>query len=231
MFMAMPALSYHSSMDSPDRIEPEVLTRNAVLMGTLLLYCAALGPEEVPRLRELVLEDIESRRRREAGHKKALWDIARAGALAELDRLEGRRGDLSPAEAEELPPLFRRPPREVPAAEAELVPLRLVKGGLTFAARPDFLERPWPPAPERPLNTPVFWGGDDLGTALFWTDGKRNLWQIAVLSWLEGEGAENPRHPSPAEHFHFLKRYFQFLSENGYMRLTGGVKAGPPAGA
>jgi hypothetical protein len=222
MFMAVPALSYHSSMDTPERIEPETLRRNGILMGTLLLYCAGLGHEESPRLRELVLEDINQRQRREAEHKKGLWDIARSRALVELDMLEGRSRGVSSIEQEELPPAFRHPSEGVSAAEAAVVPVRLVKGSLTFAARPDFLEHPWPPAPERPLNTPAFWGPDVLGTALFWTDGKRNLWQIAVLSWLEGDSPENPQMRTMAEHFHFIKRYFTFLSENRYIRLTLG---------
>jgi hypothetical protein len=208
MYMAVPALSYHSSMDIPDRIEPDILMRNGILMGTLLLFCAGLGPGEAPWLREKILEDIKLRRQHEAGHRKGLWDIARSRALAE---------------PEELPPVFRQLPEGVSEAEAAIVPVRLVKGSLTFAAKPIFLDQPWPPAPEKPLNVPTFWGGNVLGTALFWADGKRNLWQIAVLSWLEGDSGSSPENSQVrgmAEHFHFLKRYFTFLSENGYMRLT-----------
>jgi hypothetical protein len=217
MFMATPALGYHSSMDTPDRIEPDILRRNGILMGTLLLFCAAVGPEEAPWLREMVLEDINLRQQCEVEHKKLLWNIARSRVIAERDVLEGRSREIPSIEPEEIPPAFRQLPKGVSEAEAAIVPVRLVKGSLTFAARPMFLEYPWPPAPDRPLNTPAFWGSNVLGTALFWTDGKRNLWQIAVLSWLEGDSFENPQARAVAEHFHFLKRYFLFLSENGYI--------------
>jgi hypothetical protein len=220
MFMAMPALSYHSSMDTPDRIEPDVLMRNGVLMGSLLLFCANLGSKESPQVRKLILEDIDRRQRFVAEHKKGLWDITRSRALAELGLLTACHAP--PADGpEELPPVFSRLPDGVSQAEAAMVPVRLVQGSLTFAAKPAFLDNPWPPAPDKPLNTPTFWGNDALGTALFWTDGKRNLWQIAVLSWLEGDTPETPQVRTVAEHFHFLKRYFVFLSENGYMRLSG----------
>ncbi|MDR1440226.1 MAG: M28 family peptidase, partial [Clostridiales bacterium] len=49
--VAEPALSYHSSLDTPERIEPGALSRNAVIAGTYLLRLANAGAGEAEALR------------------------------------------------------------------------------------------------------------------------------------------------------------------------------------
>ena len=57
-FITEPALSYHSSLDSPDRIDPRILTRCAVLIGAFMWQCAQMTCEEKKRLNALSMEEL-----------------------------------------------------------------------------------------------------------------------------------------------------------------------------
>ncbi|MDR1061750.1 MAG: M28 family peptidase [Clostridiales bacterium] len=49
--VAEPALSYHSSLDTPERIDPGVLSRNAAIAGAYLYYLAQAGAGEAEAMR------------------------------------------------------------------------------------------------------------------------------------------------------------------------------------
>ena len=57
-FVSEPALSYHSSMDTPDRIDPAILTRCAVLIGTFMWELTQITCEEKERLDKLALDNL-----------------------------------------------------------------------------------------------------------------------------------------------------------------------------
>lgn len=169
-----PALSYHSSKDRPDRIDPAILHRNGVLAGAYLYTAAGLTAGE--------LADWAAKARR---YLPEVSDSLRREFLRFLG------GTDAPEET---------PVQPFPSDEAAArVPLRMVLGCLTFAGREDLKDSVWQPAWNDRLNLP-----------LFWADGRRSLWQIAVLSAVEaGENIES--------HWPFIKDYFSFLAEHGYI--------------
>ena len=83
------------------------------------------------------------------------------------------------------------------------VPVREVPGCLTFAANPQLAGGRWKPAWNDALNCP-----------LFWADGRRTLWEIAVLSAWE---QKQIRDGELWDQFVFLREYFAFLQENSFL--------------
>ena len=57
-FLTDTAKSYHSSLDTPDRIDPAIITREAVLIGTFMWETATMPPEEKTRLDNLARAQI-----------------------------------------------------------------------------------------------------------------------------------------------------------------------------
>jgi len=57
-FITEPALSYHSSMDTADRIDPEILVRCAVLIGTYMWECAQMENNEKQRLDAIAIDAL-----------------------------------------------------------------------------------------------------------------------------------------------------------------------------
>lgn len=185
-----PALSYHSSMDTPDRIEESVMHRNAMVLGAFILRCADLGPEDAA-LKDLIRPYMAALYDgSDSPEKRALRESAAQRAEEELAALisGGSR------------PTFREPPLVPPSDEAARIPVRDVPGCLTFADKPVLRTCPWQPAWSTELNLP-----------LFWADGKRTLWEIACLSgWEEGD-------PDVSSRFARLGEYFDVLAEYGYI--------------
>ena len=172
-----PALSYHSSMDTMELIEPEVLRHNGIVVGGFLCYMANAGAEEAHHLSELLEREYMKAREEMPGApaaKRYLTRNAYARATLAIEKL------LSPAEA---PEGWRR------------VPKRTVMGCLTFDALEDRASVPYHPAWNNRLNVP-----------LFWADGARNLWQIAELSAADrgGQGDAGAQYAMIAEYFGFL---------------------------
>lgn len=188
-----PAFSYHSSLDTPERIEPEVLRRNGVLLGAAALWLAAAGANEADglalRLQKEPEEWLEA-------YPEPLREFARRSALASLERFSGGWG--IPEEAS-IPPM----PEEARAMGGARVPVREVPGCLTFAANPQLAGGRWKPAWNDALNCP-----------LFWADGRRTLWEIAVLSAWE---QKQIRDGELWKQFVFLQEYFAFLQENSFL--------------
>lgn len=189
-----PAFSYHSSLDTPDRIEPETLRRNAAILGAAALWLASAGPEEAGQLADWLLEKPDEwlgscqASLREAALKQAMESLKRLG-------LE----ELPPCAETSLPEL----PSSVGTLESNKIYRRKVPGCLTFATAPKLRDSPWKPAWNDSLNCP-----------LFWADGRRTLWQIAVLSaWEQGKTQDR----EIREEFLRLHAYFSFLEVHGYL--------------
>lgn len=195
-----PALSYHSSLDTPERLDPAILKRNGLILGVLLLGLASAGEEDAPflageirshRLRQLAAPGLPPLRR-------ALLEAASQRALASLSAL---RPGVSAGSAPSGP-LLPMPP-DIRERGGEWIPVRLVKGCLTFQGKPELAASPWKPAWNDRLNLP-----------LFWADGERSLWDIAVRVSAELEECKEGQLLS---RFQELSEYFQFLTENGYL--------------
>lgn len=190
-----PALSYHSSLDTPERIDPDILKRDAVILGSFLLYLANAGDETVDALL------------REAEHT-ALPTLAKKSFYLSLLRLSPEREDLEQAAQKAEFPIPQMA-ADITGVGGGLIPVRKIPGCLTFAPKPELQGAPWQPAWNDTLNLP-----------LFWVDGKRNLWEIAVCSAEESgkSGADAYR-----EQFAWLREYFEFLVEHGYLEWSSRI--------
>ncbi len=188
---AAPALSYHSSMDRPDRLEPQTLKRNALIAGTYA-WGLATADESTRVFLEDAIAAFAEHLSSQAVHprQKQLFADARSCALHSVQRIFGRDPALSPE-------FFTEPAPEYARAAAQKIPRRTVPGVLKFQN-----ER-YCAAWNRELNIP-----------LFWADGKRNLWQIAYLSAAEKGLCSDSQLRGELE---LLTGYFESLAENGYL--------------
>jgi len=199
-----PALSYHSSMDTPDRIEKPIMKRNGALLGGLVLAIAQAGAEESEWLLDSVNNDIDTL---VAGGKTEVYryimESARVNSAALLKEVCGDAlCDCAMAKVKApAKPAILLNPAGVPCEQAKIVPKRLVKGCLTFAGKPELGNSEWSPAWNTKLHFP-----------LFWADGTRNLWEIAVLA-----SAEVGQEDKIAENFAKIYSFFSFLEKHKYM--------------
>lgn len=196
--VAAPATSYHSSMDTPDRIEPDVLKRNAIIMGAYLFGLANADENTC----EFLAEEIRALGQQEQGavehpRLKRHMQEATQRALHSLNRLSDTCTYDAPGE--EVPPM----PEDV-LQKGSRIPERLIPGCLTLAGRRDVKDPKFRPAWNADLNLP-----------LFWTDGNRNLWQIAVQTSYE---MLKPTDKEIMDKFAELSDYYDFLEEIGYIK-------------
>jgi len=203
-----PALSYHSSMDTPDRIEKPIMKRNGIILGALMMAIAQGGAEEGDWMLAGANEDIDALVA-EAGVSEVyryIMGCARVNAgklVAEVcgDKLSAAAKVAIDAAQYPAKPAILTKPEGVCAEAASLVPTRLVKGCLTFASAPELAGSKWSPAWNTELHFP-----------LFWADGTRNLWEIAVLF-----SAEVEQEDKVAENFAWIHEFFTFLEQHKYI--------------
>ena len=205
-----PALSYHSSMDTPDRIEKPIMHRNGVILGALTLAVAMGGADEGDWMLAAIHADIDALVKADGvtGMKRYVLECARVNAARLVADV---CGDALPAQAMATVAAMQYPakptllanPVDVCLDAAKLVPTRLVKGCLTFAANPELADSKWNPAWNTKLHLP-----------LFWADGKRNMWEIAVLA-----AAEMGKEDDTKEIFQQTYEFFTFLTEHKFMRF------------
>lgn len=204
-----PALSYHSSMDTPERIEPAVLRQNAMILGAFLLGMANAGEEDARFLAREITRKQEQLENRPgiSDPEKRLLQEAIGRERASLAALTGAKA----APAVETPfPM----PHEARRLGGGRVPQRRIRGCLTFQGRPELAASRWAPAWNDALNLP-----------LFWADGRRCLWEIAVRAAIE-EGKTDGK--QFFARFSELLPYFEFLEKHRYIRWK---EPGTPAGA
>ena len=190
--VASPALSYHSSMDRPDRIEPETLRRNALIMGSFLWGIANADGETCAFLEETIRQQTEYRAQNAHPRKVALLRQAEARALHSLNRLGGNY----PAPDERVEPM-----PDYAQETGCRIPKRLVQGALQISGVYN----------GRKIRTA--WNGDST-VVTCWADGRRNLWQIAYLSAMEKSKCTDTE---IREEFEFVSDLFAFLAEKGYV--------------
>jgi len=199
-FMNYPANSYHSSADSPERIEPDILKRNAMIVGDFL-YMVANADEDVcsmlaDRLKKLESSfDFENMTPRRA-------ELIRESTVRGLNSLKRLCNTYDPGV--ELDEIEYDMPEFAKANGGERIPTRIHKGPIFFSAHPEIAADPAVKV--------------DRYLPLFWTDGKRNIWEIAVRSAVE---ARHDDDAYIAEHFSKLVKYFDVLASVGY---TGWAK-------
>ena len=195
--VAAPATSYHSSMDTPDRIQPEILKRNALMLG-VYLYGLADADEETCRMLEAELRQ-QTETAVAAVSEPRLCRHIREGLDRALYSLKSICPDLP-----FLPPAEEIPPMPAYAGDAgKRIPVRQVPGPLTLALHPPKENPRWRPGWNAALNIP-----------LFWADGKRNLWQIVCQTAFElGEASDEHLQKK----FEETSDYFAYLEELGYL--------------
>ena len=190
--VASPALSYHSSMDRPDRIEPEVLTRNALITGTYLWFMANAGEKDCEYLAEQIHRQTERHLEDACPRRKVLLRRAEARALYSLNRL----GGTYPAPEETVDPM-----PEYAKATGSRIPVRKVLGVLNFNG--EYNGR----------KIKAAWNGDCMKITC-WIDGKRSLWEIAWLSAIEKNKCSDEE---IREEFEFVSDFLGALEEKGYL--------------
>ena len=192
-----PALSYHSSMDTPARIQKDVLARNGVIVGAYLFGLASMSEAEAQSLKISTEEYIS----------KMIPDAADEFAACYKSQVLKNAHDAYNRFYPSANYQPRKTERLIPADSAlALIPTRKIAGCLTFDSRPDLADSKWQPA----------WNGE-LNLPLFWADGARNIWEIAVLSAVESGNSDKK---AVTERAVRLKEYFEFLSNEGYVILT-----------
>jgi len=204
--VASPALSYHSSMDTPDRIEPDIVRRNAAMIGTYLYGLAAADDDtcefladEIEKLYARQCEGVTDTRKLDHNRE------ARDRALYSLHNISCNAN--YPMQNEE-----KYPVPEYAMDKCSKIPVRTVKGCLTMAL--------YPPKKESSGIISKMWGrfnpgfNPPLTVPLFWIDGKRNLWEVAVQSALEKCKCSDDE---IREEYEVIADYCDFLAELGYI--------------
>lgn len=195
--VAAPATSYHSSMDTPERIEPDILKRNALILG-LYLFGLADAEEETCSFLE---QEIRTQAQAMLSLQQHPWEKQKLMERMERGLYSLRRicPQLSFAEPAQIVP----PIPDYAAEAGGKIPVRKVPGCLTLAAHPELVNPRWRPA----------WNAE-LAVCLFWADGRRNLWQIAVEFACEMEQYSDAQWRAAYEK---VEDYFSFLEELGYL--------------
>ena len=193
---AAPALSYHTSFDRPDRIEPETLRRNALIAGTYVWGFASADDETCSFLADAIGVQTDAMIA-ESTHPREARMMKEAAALA-LHSLNRICGNVTYPAVE----FFTEPAPEYAKAAQFRIPERIMPGALTFKGTHN----------GKTFN--AAWSGD-RNIPLFWIDGKRSLWQIAYLSAVEKGKCTDEQ---IQEELELLTDYFACLADNNYIR-------------
>lgn len=196
--VASPALSYHSSMDRMDRIEPATLSRNGLIMASYIYGIAGAGKEMCGELETAIRQQLEDRAKK-ATHPRQLQQLMQMQerALQSLNRLvDGYYTGSTLHSQEEMPDYARE--------DGHRIPERLVMGALTHRGEYN----------GKKYNTA--WNGN-LTIPCCWVDGKRTLWQI---TWQAAVEKGNYTDEALKEEFFMLRDYFTMLERDGYIRWT-----------
>lgn len=190
--VASPALSYHSSMDRPDRIEPDTLTRNALIIGSFLWAMANAEEADHPYLAEQIRLQTAYRSKDASPRREALLRQAEARAFHSLNRL----GAAYPVPVETAAPM-----PDYAMATGSRIPVRKMLGVLNYVGEYN----------GRKLR--ASWNGECMVNTC-WADGKRTLWEIAYLSAVEKNRCAEEE---IREEFEFVSDFFAALEEIGYL--------------
>lgn len=226
MLIQWPDRFYHTTADTPDKVDPQSLANAATIAAAFALWTATAGRQEA----EWLAWEMHARwQQRFARTAQALRTAAIEGDaspipprarlaflldrhLAALDRLRCLAPDLDPtlwrdrasrfatAEMDDFP----EEPFRVEADGADLVPVRQLPGPIPLSALPEPYAGQWR-AMSRDKRE-----ADTLATlALYWADGRRTLDEIATCVALETGHAEPD----------LIRQYFELLAEAGKIIL------------
>ena len=157
-YIISPALRYHTSGDTPETIDRNVLRRSCILLGTFLLKLAEALPSDLPYYQTLtarVSRNLEG----------ALAQEVRNIAERSLARFLG--GTFEPER------VAYPEPAAYAASDSGIIPVRTTKGWFTLSGAPELAEtyrKAFPFTLDKPIS---------------WTDGNRSLWQIYTLTAAE----------------------------------------------
>lgn len=187
-----PAKSYHTSMDTPDRLEECVMRRNAWILLRVIKALADADPEHGIDL----TYEYTGRRHAKAvdSLEKAFWKKRLKAIREEKDAfLKGKRYLPDP---EDIP--FPQPTAGI---EDKRV-IRLLDGCMTLPKTD----------PETGKTFHTAWN-TEVHRPLFWADGKRTIWEIACLTAMEAGEDDYPRAYSEC------MSLFRALEAGGIVRL------------
>lgn len=221
--MASPALSYHSSMDRPDRIEKTTLGRNALIAAAYLWGFANVSDKDEDFLNSLKEQiDRQIKEQMEGAHPRKQKQLLKARErawfsmkrlsiaktkedemLIEKDGIADFLGEdwTGQERSDELPEEMAATIPAYAAKTGSRIPKRLVKGTLTLSG--EYHDRVFHTA----------WNGNYM-IITSWADGKRNLWEIAYQSAVEKNKCSDEE---IREEFELVSDFFLFLEQKGYV--------------
>ncbi len=212
---------WHSSLDTPEKIDPATLGREGSVAATYLYTVANAGAADAAWLAGEVYRDWAAK----LGEVKVVeHDAAPAAGEAVSGATQARRHylrdrgrhalasctalDQTPATAQVIAEFDARLAAQAPAippapgAASDWTPVRTVMGGLSFGGLPREL---WPDAERATGGENPRWSVA-LCCALYWADGRRRLTEIQALTQHEFATLNVD-----------LAEYFTFLARHGYV--------------
>jgi aminopeptidase-like protein len=225
---------YHTSADTIEKVDPRMLGIIGSVATTYAFWLASASDEDVRRLGELMLSKAKQRVLQTiqdaltSGDEKAMRQLAQQVAYrtsreqAAFESLHRLSPSLDVANWQEAIADFamRENPSLGPASEPKsdftlweeramgLTPLRTFKGPIALRGHLGALKLEQRLAYREIIDKSH---GNLATLAVYWTDGKRNLLEIADLVEME----------SGQRDVEYLVRYFEFLGELGLMRMLG----------
>ncbi|MBQ2956408.1 MAG: DUF4910 domain-containing protein [Clostridia bacterium] len=187
-----PALSYHTSMDTPDRLEENVLRRNTwILLHMIRILAEADAQNPISLTYSYTHKKLAAA---SSPLEKAFWE-AQLSFIPEEARAF-LRGEAARPDLTALP---------FPAPDADIEPIRVIRlkrGCMTLPKTDPISSRTFHTAWNTTAHRP-----------LFWADERRTLWEIACLCAME-EGRSDVR----AAYEEYLP-LFRALEAGGIVRL------------
>ena len=193
-----PAKSYHSTMDDMSMVDVCVLAKNSVVAFAAMLICAGIGEKSAEEAAEMVNKNYRHPSNFTGENAAYLnWLISKQ-INDSFEKLFNKPGGNPPGDR---PILY-----SAVGHMAERIPERLVLGSLTLRGR-------YKPG-EWPAFNPCF--NYNLNCPLYWTDGKRNMGEIAALT------ATELCYPDKNQYLGELVRYYDMLFDMGYIKYKDG---------
>ncbi len=187
-----PAKSYHSSMDTPDRLEEGVMRRNAWILLEMIKKLSSASDENDLESEHTYTKNMLENARTEL--EKAFWDQKIIAMQTEKNAF--LQGESHPGNA----CAFTLP--EPPEGVEPIIVTRLKDGCMTMDKVDSQTGRVFETAWNTHLHRP-----------LYWSDSKKTIWEIACLCAME-EGKDD--YESAYEEISSL---FRALLESGIVRL------------
>jgi len=216
---------WHSSLDTPEKIDPATIGREGAVAATYLYAVAQAGAPEAAWLAKEVYRDAMTQlqkavaagegaegpdrqaRRQHYLRDRGLQALASCAALDPTPETAGIVRALHEQLADATSPAAAQTLSPAGAGADNRVPVRRIKGGLSLGGLP---QADWPEAVAATGGENPRWSAA-LCSALYWADGRRSIAEIQQLMAQEFETSRVD-----------LERYFTFLARHGYIELRRG---------